>query len=513
MKPETCYTITNNPKKDFAKFDSCKDHTTGDGLYMVVNGSDTAGKIVWKETCHNLEELQTYEFKFWFNGIDTLYPSILRILINGNELNNSPVYVSKKTCDWSLFSYTFNSGNVDSAEIVIIDINFRLGGNDFGLDDISLKSDCDIKLDAGDTQNICKGESVVLGKNVSGNKPPFTFEWSPATGLSSTDVFQPTASPTSTTTYYLKVTDGVGCQFFDTTVVSVNPNPGTVITADKPNLVCPCDSILLSAPQGTSWLWTTGDISQNIYIKTSGTFTVETTNSFGCKSISSIQIALIPPDTKFYLDNINASIGQIINIPLRVETNISRTICGDFMFDGSLTYNSSMLTLLNKTINRTKTGNFETLNFSNFLSDSLKSIQFFVTLGTDSCTELKFDKVNLTCNNSNITTGNGTVCLNNLCKEPINRLFFDNGTTEFVTISPNPSNEILEAEISVGDNSNNEVYLLNVLGERMPGNSFLVNNPGSYKLNFSVSLLSPGVYFLILQSETTFLSKHIEIIR
>ena len=49
----------------------------------------------------------------------------------------------------------------------------------------------------------------------------YTYVWSPALGLSSTDVAQPTASPTATTTYSLTVTNTAGCSSADEVVVTV----------------------------------------------------------------------------------------------------------------------------------------------------------------------------------------------------------------------------------------------------------------------------------------------------
>jgi len=50
----------------------------------------------------------------------------------------------------------------------------------------------------------------------------YTYVWSPALGLSATDVAQPTASPTATTTYSLTVTNTAGCSSADEVVVTVN---------------------------------------------------------------------------------------------------------------------------------------------------------------------------------------------------------------------------------------------------------------------------------------------------
>ena len=57
---------------------------------------------------------------------------------------------------------------------------------------------------------ICAGSSAVLNANVSGGIAPYTYIWTPATGLSNQFVSSPVASPASTTSYSVNVTDALG---------------------------------------------------------------------------------------------------------------------------------------------------------------------------------------------------------------------------------------------------------------------------------------------------------------
>lgn len=77
---------------------------------------------------------------------------------------------------------------------------------------------------AGKNQTIHLGGTVALGwsPTASGGTPPYTYSWSPAAGLNSTTIANPTASPGQTTTYTVTVTDANGCQSTSTVTVTVN---------------------------------------------------------------------------------------------------------------------------------------------------------------------------------------------------------------------------------------------------------------------------------------------------
>ncbi len=80
---------------------------------------------------------------------------------------------------------------------------------------------------AGNAQDICNGSSVSIGGNptASGGIPGYTYVWSPSSGLSSSTIANPTASPTVTTTYTVTVSDNNGGTATSTVVVTVNATP------------------------------------------------------------------------------------------------------------------------------------------------------------------------------------------------------------------------------------------------------------------------------------------------
>ncbi len=71
--------------------------------------------------------------------------------------------------------------------------------------------------------SICAGSSSQLNINLSGGLAPHTYQWSPTTGLSNPALPYPVATPASTTTYYVTVTDNLGTTATSNVTVTVNP--------------------------------------------------------------------------------------------------------------------------------------------------------------------------------------------------------------------------------------------------------------------------------------------------
>jgi len=103
--------------------------------------------------------------------------------------------------------------------------------------------------DAGPDLSICAGENVVLGGVPFNCVPLCTYAWTPALGLSNPTAANPTASPSQTTTYYLKVLAN-GCESVaDSVTVTVLPAPTLDILRDVIT-VCPGEPVKLETTLG-----------------------------------------------------------------------------------------------------------------------------------------------------------------------------------------------------------------------------------------------------------------------
>jgi len=98
------------------------------------------------------------------------------------------------------------------------------GGNGCSdTDDVVVSQYSSPTADAGADAGITAGGSVVIGANqtASGGTLPYTYSWTPTTGLNDTGIANPTASPAANTTYTVTVTDYNGCTDSDDVTVTI----------------------------------------------------------------------------------------------------------------------------------------------------------------------------------------------------------------------------------------------------------------------------------------------------
>ena len=71
------------------------------------------------------------------------------------------------------------------------------------------------------------------------------------------------------------------------------------ITVGGATTFCIGGSVTLTAPTSTSYLWSNGATTQSIVVSTTGSYTVQVTNSNGCQSLASaavnVTVNALPP--------------------------------------------------------------------------------------------------------------------------------------------------------------------------------------------------------------------------
>ncbi len=115
-----------------------------------------------------------------------------------------------------------------------------------------------------------------------------TYLWSTGDTTATIDV-----TPSVTTTYYVTISNGVTSCVDSVTVMVSTP---LVLDLGPDTLgFCGVDSALLSAPSGFStYSWSTGATTQDIYVRETGWYGLTVTDASGCSANDSVLVSILP---------------------------------------------------------------------------------------------------------------------------------------------------------------------------------------------------------------------------
>ncbi len=180
----------------------------------------------------------------------------------------------------------------------------------------------------GDT-TICFGQSVRF--NVTGGA---TYQWTPATGLSSSTIGNPVASPTQTTTYTVKVTGRNGCIEEKQIKIVVGEQIIPAFDIVQSNLCAtnPTVSIVNNTVGATSYLWSFGNGQTstaqnptNLLYDSTGTYTIKLIlNNVACSDSITKQFNFYT-NNFFVSPNKSICLGQALQLEAGEGTSFSWT--------------------------------------------------------------------------------------------------------------------------------------------------------------------------------------------
>ena len=262
--PENTYTIGANAifyHSDFIGSDHTNPPT---GNFFIANGQGQSGSNVWCQSI-SVQPYTDYVFTFWAQDVtnnNNPHPTaLLQASFNG--------IIGSDTLDadggWESLVVNWNSGAATTLDLCIVNQQSQTGGNDFGLDDISLVGCHNYQLSqqafAGADDIVCSNEGIQLGQSPS---PGYTYTWNNDIGLSADNISNPQFQLTNTSgqsiiqEYVLSIDSaGVGCLLTDTVQITVLSAPEFTLGPDQ--LICPGESTTLDA--GPGWddiLWSSG---------------------------------------------------------------------------------------------------------------------------------------------------------------------------------------------------------------------------------------------------------------
>jgi len=313
---EGSYTVGVDPSFYNGSFTGV-DHTSGTGNFLIVNGSPAANTAVWCQTVTFVPN-SYYIISFWVSSLVAQNPASIQLYIDGFPFFG-PITAPASTGTWLEYNQTFQSGLLETTEVCLYDAHTDIMGNDFGIDDISIKKcECDLAVSAGPDKSICYGDSVQLDGSGA-----VSYFWSPTNTLSCFTCDSPYASPPLTTMYYVTVSGPGGCVVVDSTVVTVFQHFD--IHAGPDTTICANTFVQLHADGAVSYAWQPPISLNNPNIANplaspsqNTTYYVSAVDSHGCIQSDSVTVNVFPSSGNLIVSN-DTSICLGRSVPLQAS--------------------------------------------------------------------------------------------------------------------------------------------------------------------------------------------------
>lgn len=271
--PQASYGIINNAFTWFSPFNACTDHTSGNGLMMVIDGSSTNGgnDAIWCQSVA-VQNGQKYRFSYWVQSV-TNSPILANIQIRINGVPQTTNLAPNGACLWEERTLDWISNTTGNVSICLYDLELAGNGNDFAIDDISLQLVCEysdtiiVSLGESDTTinsvQICNGDSVFLANDWRSNEGSY-FEVLIGSDCNDVVEYQLSFFPTDTVVIndticqndsiflqnnwqytagvYDELVSGIPCDYVQQTILSITP----LDTVKNQVIICQGDSIMIN---------------------------------------------------------------------------------------------------------------------------------------------------------------------------------------------------------------------------------------------------------------------------
>lgn len=372
------------------------------------------------------------------------------------------------------------------------------------------------------SQNVetCLGNPITIGNPATGGSPPYTYSWTPAQGLSATNIAQPNANPVQTTTYTVIVTDNKGCRDTASVTVKVNPLPNPVITPLGPTRFCSCDSVVLDAGSNgyVSYLWSTGEITRTIIVKNPGSYSVTVVDTNGCRNTSpSIPISVVYPTTEITLSDtiIKKEPGEIFNVILRITDQSDLDFCKAFNYTARIRFNKTVMVPFGSTPQGIIENQDRVITLKgsrNGFDPTLANMTFLATLGEVEESNFALEFFEWDDCRFDVTIIDTNIRLINLCKAGgITRLFRSGGGVLSMNIKPNPSSSTATIDFTSPETGLTQILIYNLQGSKIVDVYNDILESGLYRTVVDVTNFASGVYFVIMKTPSDIINKIMEV--
>ncbi len=188
--------------------------------------------------------------------------------------------------------------------------NTQWGYSLYEIEAYGVLPNCSASISSTTPTTFCQGGRVVLTASAGSS-----YVWKNGTTTLSTTT--QTLNATTAGSYTVEVTNTNGCKATsEATTVTVNPLPTSNISTTTPTTFCQGGSVVLTASAGSSYIWKNGNTTlstttQTLTANIAGSYTVEVTNSNGCKATSVATAVEVQSPTTWYADADNDGLGDL----------------------------------------------------------------------------------------------------------------------------------------------------------------------------------------------------------
>ncbi|HCN04451.1 MAG TPA: hypothetical protein DIS79_02440 [Bacteroidetes bacterium] len=216
------------------------------------------------------------------------------------------------------------------------------------------------------------------------------------------------------------------------------------------------------------------------------------------------------------IDSVRTSIGNTVTVPIHIDNKVNFDRTTVTSINVQISTNGSVLVPTGDTPAGTVTSDGQrTLTVSLPIPTSgtaTTPLQFRALWGTEASAILRIDSA-WTNDTLLITTDDGVVILDDICREGGARLLAVGTQSASITVAPLPAAGPVTARIGVSERGRTRVEIVDLAGRtiRTPFDAPLV--PGLYDVPIDTSTMENGTYFLILITPTERISQRLDIVK
>jgi len=157
---------------------------------------------------------------------------------------------------------------------------------------INLIEPTKISIQANITDATCNLSNGSISTTIIGGTPAYSYQWSNNDNTT-------TPNNLASGNYSLQITDANGCLASSPNFVINNIIIPANLFLGNDTIICPGQTILLNPGNFSNYLWQDNSTAPSFLVSQTGLYTVEVTNSAGCKAIDEINVLVECKDVYF----------------------------------------------------------------------------------------------------------------------------------------------------------------------------------------------------------------------